>query len=634
MLKTFRPALAVFTALLLSISGVGYAWADSTNSSNSGEEYAIIDHGHIDIFHASSTDASNLVLQMGDDTAGTRVYRTPESAILQVNPERWLSPDKMGPFAEVTHNQPAAVLPLTQDNNSLWPGWDVMEIKSSSYKQADIVFDEVIGPEGGQLFLVGGAPGFGNNYQDYMQYSPNASQTKFQVLAGKHIHDENLSHTHVFWAFTKPGIYQFKAHMRASTSKQMTQSSCVKTRVATYSWRVLDKDGNLPQSLKMVSYGQPIVDNTCKESTDKSKHKIIGTQTAPSKEQLLGSSSFTEAELKALYNRLDNLTKDINKLNKQLEDCRIGVSCGVVNSGSGNSASSNTPKTLAANQRSRSASMGNAAAGMHIIPYNTHVHPNWVFTAPGRYKVVIRQTARLKSGKIVTADTPLNFIVGGAGNANQGHYDIGADVKNGEFYAVVRDDSRAPARYVSPSSLTFGLGSAAKETAPAGIGFIASAGSTIYRIPEVQKSGVPWVGANTMNPGVLNNVAGGVTWSLASFSGPGEMALFSGGGFNGNYQVWLNTRGIKKGGGSAAGAGATAATTLNGSAPTGSDPAAATGANGEAANKSLFGGKDGIFGLAKLGEGSAVSWMAAGGIFMAGLVILAAAVVMLRSRFK
>ena len=71
---------------------------------------------------------------------------------------------------------------------------------------------------------------------------------------------------------------------------------------------------------------------------------------------------------------------------------------------------------------------GGKTTGSHTVPRNSHVHPNWVFDKPGTYKVGITQTATMKNGKKVSAPAVLTFKVGGAGNANSGHFDFGADV--------------------------------------------------------------------------------------------------------------------------------------------------------------------------------------------------------------
>lgn len=63
--------------------------------------------------------------------------------------------------------------------------------------------------------------------------------------------------------------------------------------------------------------------------------------------------------------------------------------------------------------------------GSHTIPANSHVHPSWVFSKPGTYKITIRQSATAKDGKDLTGSATLTFEVGGAGNADEGHFDFG-----------------------------------------------------------------------------------------------------------------------------------------------------------------------------------------------------------------
>lgn len=77
-----------------------------------------------------------------------------------------------------------------------------------------------------------------------------------------------------------------------------------------------------------------------------------------------------------------------------------------------------------------SATPGNPS-GSHVIPANTHVHPNWVFEKPGRYEVKIKQTTETKEGKTVSGEDTVVFEVDGQGNANSGHFDIGAEYTDG-----------------------------------------------------------------------------------------------------------------------------------------------------------------------------------------------------------
>lgn len=166
------------------------------------------------------------------------------------------------------------------------------------------------------------------------------------------------------------------------------------------------------------------------------------------------------------------------------------------------------------------------------LPRQTHVHPNWVFTQPGNYQVGIRQSARI-NGQLQSADTILNFNVGGTGSANEGHFDLGAKVENGLLVATLKDDRTAGGTWVNPRSLTFGLGAGAQAKLPAGLEFLAPAGTPVWMIGSTQTSGVPWLGANTQHPSLVEATNEPVTWELLSFHGPvgGRLAVFTSGNF-------------------------------------------------------------------------------------------------------
>lgn len=167
----------------------------------------------------------------------------------------------------------------------------------------------------------------------------------------------------------------------------------------------------------------------------------------------------------------------------------------------------------------------------HTLRANTHVHPNWIFTAPGTYEVNLRQTATLNTGETVSTAGTITFHVGGTGNADEGHFDIGTTATASGIAMLVKDDRSQPAAWIDPSELVFGVGDAARLEAPAGLEFIAKEGQTIWLIASTQVQGVPWVGANTMHPDLLKYTTGEVTWTLDSVNGPGDVAVFESGNF-------------------------------------------------------------------------------------------------------
>nr|WP_162933153.1 choice-of-anchor M domain-containing protein [Corynebacterium lactis] len=110
---------------------------------------------------------------------------------------------------------------------------------------------------------------------------------------------------------------------------------------------------------------------------------------------------------------------------------------------------------------------GGTGVGSHTIGANTHVHPNWVFSSPGEYQVGITQTATLNDGTAVSGTATLNFNVGGAGNADDGHFDFGPTV--GCAGAAPAGAEGAPQSSASAGGAGTGTSSATTGTAkPAG----------------------------------------------------------------------------------------------------------------------------------------------------------------------
>ncbi|MDC4232802.1 TIGR03773 family transporter-associated surface protein [Actinomyces sp. B33] len=92
----------------------------------------------------------------------------------------------------------------------------------------------------------------------------------------------------------------------------------------------------------------------------------------------------------------------------------------------------------------------------------------------------------------------------------------------------VKDDRTVPAQWVDPAGLAFAVGDASKVTTNQAAGSIPS-GTTVWMIGSAQKSGIPWLGANTQSPSYLERVSGPMTMSVTSFSGPGTMEVFTSG---------------------------------------------------------------------------------------------------------
>lgn len=94
---------------------------------------------------------------------------------------------------------------------------------------------------------------------------------------------------------------------------------------------------------------------------------------------------------------------------------------------------------------------------------------------------------------------------------------------------LVRDDRTSPGVWREPKSLVFGLGDAAKTQSSESIGGIEP--GQVWVIGSVQEPGVPWVGANTMDPSLIEGVDSSVKYELVGFDGPGKMEVFTPGNF-------------------------------------------------------------------------------------------------------
>lgn len=181
-----------------------------------------LESGHIDAFNLvlNSDDSVRLVLK--EDVTGSHVLRTPESVELFVASDAFTTGI---PSASLPEGAPESFsyLPLTQDHNLIWPGWDTQSVQSA-YPGAKTTIDvDVDGP--GEVFLwtqgtFGGVASLlvGGGY----------------TLPGA-IDQPYPAHAHANWGFTEPGEYTLTATAnvqsadgaKTSTSNQATYSFIV-----------------------------------------------------------------------------------------------------------------------------------------------------------------------------------------------------------------------------------------------------------------------------------------------------------------------------------------------------------------------------------------------------------------------
>lgn len=165
-----------------------------------------LDKGHIDAFTLVLNEDDSIRLVLKEDATGSHVLRKPETVTLAVNSQA-ISTNL--PAASVPEAAPTELyhLPISQDQQLIWPGWDSQSIMSvyGSDAKVDIKISDVDGP--GDVFL----------------WSNNAFGAPVQLLTGTWkfpgtIHQDYLAHVHANWGFTEPGTYKLTAQAEVASA--------------------------------------------------------------------------------------------------------------------------------------------------------------------------------------------------------------------------------------------------------------------------------------------------------------------------------------------------------------------------------------------------------------------------------
>ncbi|MFY1636464.1 choice-of-anchor M domain-containing protein [Solwaraspora sp. WMMB335] len=159
-------------------------------------EQVVLSKGHTDAVDVHYDDGE-LSLKVHDDTVSPSVSRDPADVTFQVLPEAAITvpDDPRFAFLGPTGSQ-VWLLPLTQDPDLLWPGWNTTELSSGVFTgdQVKISLVDVDGP--GDLFV-------------FTQDSFGSPLMKFRSDDGLPDALDVPAHTHAHanWAFTAEGNY-------------------------------------------------------------------------------------------------------------------------------------------------------------------------------------------------------------------------------------------------------------------------------------------------------------------------------------------------------------------------------------------------------------------------------------------
>ncbi|WP_459610770.1 TIGR03773 family transporter-associated surface protein [Corynebacterium urogenitale] len=432
--RVITAAFSAVTALGLATAPALPVWDVTTGTlsvienpliSEAGAQTVRFDQGHVDAFNVT-VEKGKLVLDLKEDITGSHVRHDPEGIELRVKAEAFTT------ATETVNNVKTAgyLLPQTQNQNLLWPGWDTLGVKGSGYEHVDIEFTDVSGP--GRVFLFG---------DDLNGLSPLLKDGSFELTSGDIREQKFAAHTHANWVFEKSGQYTMTVKAKAKNEKGQSLTSEEKT----YTW-VVDHSPEDPNEAGTVDQA---VANTPVDT---------------------GNDGEADGG--------DN----------------GGASEGA---GAGNTGGANSGTTGGTTGGGKSSSQGTSSSKSG--------------------------SAKSSSGSSTSQTKAGNSAATGGGNSTGGD---AAQCTKGEpgLRPLIKDDRQSPPKWVSPSSVNFGLGGAAKAQLPQKLGPIAQ--GEAWLIGATQQPGVPWLGVNTMHPNLLSKTTGDVTFALTSFEGPGNMFVY------------------------------------------------------------------------------------------------------------
>ena len=439
---------------------------------------ATLDRGHADIFDLTSDASGALSLRIKEDATGSGVMREPEQTLLAVNKSTLT---QIPASVSQATGAPATAYLLGQsgDNQAtvLWPGWDTLGVTAGGYDAARFHVTYT-GPENGRIYA------FTSSFTEGTKAVTNDGSFDL-APEGDDIDQPYAAHKHVNWLFTRAGRYTLTVQASAWTPGN-TGAASAQSAAHTYTIDVADEASCLAESGSAPSTDQaqpapaPGVGPGSLNSTnnqaaqDQGEGGATGTPSAPAPAATSGTTGTT------------GTTTGANP---------------APSSGTRTTSGTTGGERCVATRITREATEAEAA------------------------------TLASNSAPANTARTTLTVSVGdgASGNATDGHFDLGPAIENGTLVARVKDDRSQPAQWVDPSSLTFALGDAARITAPADLGFVATPGSSVWLIPSTQIAGVPWLGLNSQREEIVTGTTGPVQFTLDAVEGPGRVAVFNAG---------------------------------------------------------------------------------------------------------
>lgn len=180
----------------------------------------VLENGHIDAFNVAVADGQ-AVLQLKEDVTGLNVIREAESVLLRVAESAY------GSVPPGISGAPATgyVLPLSQDANLIWPGWNTLGYtEASGFTNVSVNIVSVDGP--GRVFLA--------TQESFGAWKP--------ILTGGFAMPGTIpipepAHTHAAWVFSEKGNYRLTVN---ATATKGATGETLTTATHTYMFQVGD----------------------------------------------------------------------------------------------------------------------------------------------------------------------------------------------------------------------------------------------------------------------------------------------------------------------------------------------------------------------------------------------------------
>ncbi|MBW3085280.1 hypothetical protein KEM60_01477 [Austwickia sp. TVS 96-490-7B] len=183
----------------------------------------VLDAGHADVFDVAA-QAGKPILRLREDVTGQHVVHRPESVLLTVKQKAWSDIPAGYPGAPAGY-----LLPLSQDADLLWPGWNTLETRAAGFGPVDIVVTGVSGPGNVHVF----SQAFDGSAESLLTGGGFTLPGTIRV--------EEPAHVHANWVFSAAGTYTMT--VKAVTTHRGAR---LETAASTYTWQVGAKNEPTP----------------------------------------------------------------------------------------------------------------------------------------------------------------------------------------------------------------------------------------------------------------------------------------------------------------------------------------------------------------------------------------------------